>query len=124
MPPQASSPIVFCAAGSRVSDFLVQVALQGPWFLLVTAFLETSFVTGLLVPAGAALPFATAFALGQGSSLPAIPTAALAVGAVGDSVGFWIGRKGRDGVGGSGGRRWIRGARPVHPVASAEEMRW
>ena len=84
-----------------VSDFLVQVALQGPWLLLVTALLETSFVTGLFVPAGADLSFATAFALGQGSSLLALAAAALSGGAIGDSVGFWIGRKGRE--------RWSRG---------------
>jgi hypothetical protein len=114
---------------------------------LVTAFLETSFVTGLLVPAGAALSFATAFALGQGSSLPALATAALASGTVGDAD--WIGTLvcslhddggcggggmalgGSDvrarwcyGVDSGGGRCWIRGTPPVHPVASAEEMRW
>ena len=84
-----------------VSDFLVQVALQGPWLTFVTAFLETSFLTGLFVPAGAALSFATAFSLEQGGSLPALAAAALAGGAIGDSVGFWIGRKGRT--------RWSRG---------------
>ena len=88
-----------------VSEFLVQVALQGPWLTFVTAFLETSFLTGLLIPAEPALSFATAFALEQGGSLPALAGAALAGGAIGDSVGFWIGRKGR--------ARWSRGPGPL-----------
>ena len=59
------------------------------------AFLETSFVTGLFVPTGAALSFATALVLDEGGSLAALAAAALAGGAIGDSVGFWVGRKGR-----------------------------
>ena len=90
------------------------MALRGPWLTFVTAFLETSFITGLFVPAGAALSFATAFSLEQGGSLPVLAAAALAGGALGDNVGFWIGRKGR--------MRWSRGpgllARVVRSVRS------
>ena len=87
------------------------MALQGPWLTFVAAFLETSFVTGLFVPAGAALSFATAFAMEQGGSLPALAAAAVAGGAIGDNVGFWIGRRGRAG--------WSRGpGRLAHVVRS------
>jgi hypothetical protein len=88
----------------------------------VTALLETSFVTGLFVPAGAALSFATAFALGQGSSLPM--TMGVAAGKGWHWVDQMFGLDGAKVVVGGGGLRWIRGAPPVHPVVSAEEMRW
>src|SRR5690606_20599255 len=37
--------------------------VHGPWVLFVLAALETSFVTGLVVPSGMATSFATALAL-------------------------------------------------------------
>ena len=84
-----------------VSEFLVQVAIHGPWLTFVTAFLETSFLTGLFVPAGATRSFATVFSLEQGGSLPVLAAVVLVGSTIGDSVGFSIGRKGRT--------RWSRG---------------
>ncbi len=65
--------------------------LYGPWLLFALAVLETSFVTGLVVPSGLATSLATALSL-QGE-LPLTPflIAALVGGWVGDTAGFWIG---------------------------------
>jgi undecaprenyl-diphosphatase len=68
------------------------VATHGPWILFVMAVAETCFVTGLVVPSGVATSVGTVLALeGHGSPL-LILAAAVSGGAVGDSVGFWIGR--------------------------------
>lgn len=64
----------------------------GPGLLFVLAILETSFVTGLLVPSGLATSAATALALQGRLELGSILTAAVLGGAVGDHLGFWIGR--------------------------------
>lgn len=64
----------------------------GPWLLFVLALLETSFVTGLLVPAGVATSLGTVLALEGSLDVRAVVAAALAGGALGDSLGFWVGR--------------------------------
>lgn len=69
------------------------VAVHGPWLLFLLAILETSFITGLVIPSGLATSFATAIALEEGVSLVPVASAALAGGAIGDSLGFWIGRQ-------------------------------
>lgn len=66
--------------------------VYGPWLLFSLAVLETCFVTGLVVPSGLATSAATAFALEGRLELAPMVIAAAAGGAVGDSVGFWIGR--------------------------------
>ncbi len=65
--------------------------LYGPWLVFVLAVLETSFVTGLVVPSGLATSVAAGLTLGGEGSLTVVVVAALAGGFVGDSVGFWIG---------------------------------
>lgn len=70
----------------------------GPWLLFVMAVLETSFITGLLVPSGMATAMATALALQGALELEPLILAALLGGAVGDSVGFWVGRTAGEGV--------------------------
>ncbi len=66
----------------------------GPGLLLVMAMAETSVPAGLLVPAGVALALG-AFLASQGYlSLPWVVVAAGVGGLVGDSLGFWLGRKG------------------------------
>jgi membrane-associated protein len=66
----------------------------GPGLLLVMAMAETSVPAGLLVPAGVALALG-AFLASQGYlSLPWVMAAAGVGGLVGDSLGFWLGRKG------------------------------
>lgn len=66
--------------------------LYGPWLLFALAVLETCFVTGLVVPSGMATSFATALALEGEVALAPMLVAAGAGGALGDSIGFWIGR--------------------------------
>jgi membrane protein DedA with SNARE-associated domain len=67
--------------------------LYGPWLLFVLAALETCFITGLVVPSGMATSFATALAIEGELSLSPILAAAAAGGAVGDTAGYWIGRR-------------------------------
>ncbi|MEX2466898.1 MAG: VTT domain-containing protein [Gemmatimonadota bacterium] len=67
--------------------------LYGPWLLALMAALETCFITGLVVPSGMATSFATALALEEGLALGPMLVAAAAGGAVGDTAGYWIGRK-------------------------------
>jgi len=68
------------------------LSVHGVWVLFLLAALETSFLTGLFVPAGVATSIATVLALSNGGSLWPVALAATTGGAVGDSVGFWIGR--------------------------------
>lgn len=77
------------------------VTVHGPWVIFALAVLETSFVTGLLVPSGLATAIATGIALEEGASVVPVVLAALVGGAIGDSCGFWVGRAGR--------RRWAEG---------------
>ncbi len=97
--------------------FLDLVTVDGPWLLLLLAVLETSFVTGLLVPSGVATSIATGIALDEGAPLWPIALAALVGGAIGDSLGFWIGRAGRE--------HWLSGsgrlARRVRAVQQRSE---
>ena len=74
-------------------QLLEALAAYGPWLLFALAVLETSFVTGLVVPSGVATSVATVLALDGTLELPQVILAALAGGAVGDSIGYWIGRK-------------------------------
>jgi len=90
---------------------LIQLfATYGPWLLFAMAILETSFVTGLVVPSGVATSAATVLALEGEVGLAPFVVAAVAGGAVGDTVGFFIGRA----WGGrilEGGGYWARLAR-------------
>lgn len=77
-----------------MADVLELVAVYGPWLLAVLAFLETVFVTGVVVPSGVATAFATALA-GQGRmEVEAVAAAAVLGGFAGDVAGYWIGRRG------------------------------
>jgi membrane protein DedA with SNARE-associated domain len=98
-----------------VSLLLDQVAVQGPWLLFVMALLETSFVQGFFVPVGVALSFFAALAAAEGfPPVLAGAAAAAAGGAIGDTIGYWIGRKGQE--------RWSRGTgRMARHVIAAHE---
>ena len=74
------------------------IAAYGPWLLFSMAVLETSFVTGLVVPSGLATALATVLALNGDMALWPLVLAALVGGAVGDSLGFWVGRVAGDGA--------------------------
>ncbi len=69
------------------------LAAYGPWLLFTLAVLETCFVTGLVVPSGVATSVATVLALDGALELPEVILGALTGGALGDSLGYWIGRK-------------------------------
>ncbi len=77
-----------------ITDQLYELLVAyGPVLLFVLAVLETSFVTGLVVPSGVATSVATVLALqGRVHLVPMIIAAAVG-GALGDSIGFWIGRR-------------------------------
>ena len=85
----------------------------GPWLLFVLAVLETSFVTGLVVPSGVATSVGTVLALEGALALPEVVLAALAGGWIGDSLGFWIGR--------AGGRHVLAGEGRVPRMISARQ---
>ena len=97
------------------------------------AVLETSFVTGLVVPSGVATAVATVLA-GQGVlGYGEVAVAAACGGWVGDSVGYWIGRRWGDSLVPSGGRlgaaatRAHRAANAFfgrHPFFSVTVARW
>lgn len=93
------------------------VTVHGPWLLFLLAVLETSFVTGLAVPSGVATSLAAAVALERGTSFVPVALAAIVGGAIGDSLGFWIGRVGRRHWEGGGTRAAMR-VRQVRAGAS------
>lgn len=74
------------------SRLLELLPIYGPWLLFALAFLETCFLTGLIVPAGLATAMGVALALEETLSMPTVVGAVLAGGALGDSFGYWIGR--------------------------------
>ncbi len=76
-----------------LSPILELLPEYGPWLLFALAVLETSFVTGLVVPSGLATSAATVLALEGRLELVPVVVAALCGGALGDTLGFWIGRR-------------------------------
>jgi undecaprenyl-diphosphatase len=68
------------------------LADSGPWLLFAFAALETCFLWGFFVPAGVAVSVGTILALEGSLELPQVVVSALAGGALGDSLGFWVGR--------------------------------
>lgn len=67
----------------------------GPLVILLATFAETAFVTGLVVPAGVMTAMA-AFLASQGAlDVGGVLVAASVGGGLGDSCGFWLGRKGK-----------------------------
>ncbi len=77
---------------SILSAILDLLPVYGPWLLFVLAILETCFVTGLVVPSGIATSAATVLALEGRLELGPVVVAAVCGGAIGDSLGFWVGR--------------------------------
>ena len=89
------------------AQLLQHLSDYGPWLLFALAVLETCFLTGLVIPSGLAVSVATVLALEESMTLLSVVVAALAGGALGDTVGFWVGRAAGDRVM-SGGGRWAR----------------
>ncbi len=104
----------------------------GPWLLLLMAWAETSFVTGLAVPAGLATA-AAAMLAGLGHLELGDVVVFSAAGAVlGDTTGFWVGRRGGRRLERSGGMagRLYRSHEPrlfrifrYHPLVSVSGYR-
>ena len=69
------------------------LATMGPGIVFLLAFLETVFITGLVMPTGPAVIVTTALAVDGRFPLASVAGAALAGGALGDTGGFWIGRR-------------------------------
>jgi len=79
-----------------LTEFLQLVEAHGAWMLFALAVAETCFLTGLVVPSGVATSLATILALEGHLSIHLVALAAFGGGWVGDSIGFWIGRRGGD----------------------------
>lgn len=79
----------------------------------MVTFAETVFITGLVVPALPTIMAACLMAQEGYLSLAQVATATALGGALGDSAGFWIGRK--------GGRRLLRGEGRIHRIARRQE---
>ncbi len=104
----------------------------GPLFLTVLAFLETAFITGLVVPAGVALLLAS-FLASQGTlALGSVVVAAFIGALAGDSTGFWLARRlgprvlGHGGVAGTllaGRRDGLRRLLRLPPLAAVTAAR-
>ncbi len=75
-----------------VATLLAMVPVYGPWIIFAMAVLETCFVTGIVVPSGMATSLGAVLALEGAMGLRSVAFAAVVGGAVGDSVGFWVGR--------------------------------
>lgn len=88
------------------------VALYGPWVLFVLAVLETSFVTGLVVPSGMATAFATVLAQAGELGYVEVALAAGLGGWAGDMLGYGIGRRGGERL--REGRGWVARALRRH----------
>ncbi len=78
---------------SLATELTQALTSVGPPLLAVMAFLETAFLTGFFVPAGVALLIASFLASEGALALPVVVTWAVAGALVGDSTGFWIGRR-------------------------------
>ena len=70
------------------------IEVYGPGVLAVLAFLETCFVTGVVVPSGMATAFATVLVLQGQLEFAPVAIAAIGGGFAGDVTGYWIGRRG------------------------------
>ena len=77
-----------------MSDVLGLIEVYGPGVLALLAFLETCFVTGIVVPSGMATAFATVLVLNGRLEFAPVAFAAVGGGFAGDVTGYWIGRRG------------------------------
>jgi len=77
----------------RIPLLIEWLPLYGPWLLFAMAVLETCFITGLVIPSGLAASVATVLALEGELDMAPVVLAALAGGFLGDSIGFWVGRR-------------------------------
>jgi len=87
-----AAPDVTSGSFADMTALIDGISTYGVWLLGAMAFLETSFVTGLVVPAGVALSLATVTAMEGALDFHDVALTALVGGFCGDSTGFWVGR--------------------------------
>ncbi len=87
----------------------------GPWVVLLMTFAETAFITGFFVPALPTIMLACLLALEGHYGLGGVVLATVSGGALGDSTGFWVGRR--------GGRRLLDGGGRIRELARRGERR-
>ncbi len=87
----------------------------GPWVVFIMTFAETAFIIGLVLPAEPTIIAACLLSLEGHFGLGGVVAATLAGGALGDTCGFWLGRK--------GGRRLLRGSGRIREMARNQEIR-
>lgn len=92
----------------------------GPWALFGLAVLETSFVTGLVVPSGTAAAFAAALSPDSPERWVIIAAAIAAGGWLGDWLGYGIGRAAGPGL--VEGDGWISGVFRKHHEAAGKYL--
>ena len=99
-------------ASSQITEALL---VLGPWFVFLMAFAETAFVVGLILPTEPTIIAAILLAMEGHLAFSGVITATVAGGALGDSCGFWLGRK--------GGRRLLRGEGRLAEIARSQQRR-
>lgn len=103
-----------------MEDFVAVLAplleTYGPWALFGLAILETSFVTGLVVPSGAAAAFAAAVVFDGPEGWLLIGVAIAVGGWIGDWLGYGIGRAAGPGL--VEGEGWVGGLFRRHQEAA------
>ncbi len=99
-------------ASSQLTDALLAL---GPWVVFIMTFAETAFIIGLVLPAEPTIIAACVLSLEGHFGLGSVVAATLAGGALGDTCGFWLGRK--------EGRRLLRGPGRIREMARNQEVR-
>jgi len=74
----------------RIAEALL---VAGPAYSFLFAFLETVWLTGVVIPTGPVVIFATALAAEAGAPIWPIWAAMVVGGGLGDSIHFWIGHR-------------------------------
>ena len=99
-------------SSSQITDALLAL---GPWVVFIMTFAETAFIIGLVLPAEPTIIAACLLSLEGYFGLGGVVAATLAGGALGDTCGFWLGRK--------KGRRLLLGPGRIREMARNQEIR-
>jgi len=81
---------------SFLQEFAETLLVAGPAYSFLFAFLETVWLTGVVIPTGPVVIFSTALASEAGSPIWPIWVAMVVGGGLGDSIHFWIGHRAGD----------------------------
>ena len=97
------------------SQLTAALLALGPWVVFLMTFAETGFIIGLVLPTEPIIIAACLLSLEGHFGLGGVVAATLAGGALGDTCGFWLGRK--------EGRRLFRGPGRIRAMARHQEIR-